>query len=84
MGIGFVSKSGHDIGDLFLFGFSPNSPVTGYKTNNGQDLQTIFEPGNSGFDTGFKIPDGRDLGQIFARSPLAPIDVPLLKDEGQK
>jgi hypothetical protein len=46
------------------------TPTTGYMCKNAsgvyQDLSGIFQGGNSGVTTGFKIPSGQDLGSIFS------------------
>lgn len=40
--------------------------LTGYITQSGIDLSYIFQPGNSGIVTGYKLIDGQDIGSIFA------------------
>jgi len=51
-----------------------SNPTTYYICKNGsgiyQDLSGIFQGGNPGITTGFKIPDGRDLGSIFATASV--------------
>ena len=40
--------------------------LTGYIARNGYDLSYIFQSGNSGLTTGYKLTNGQDIGSIFA------------------
>lgn len=40
--------------------------LTGYVARNGNDLSLIFQSGNSGLTTGYKLTNGQDIGSIFA------------------
>jgi hypothetical protein len=40
--------------------------LTGYVAQNGNDLSYIFQSGNSGLTTGYKLTNGQDIGSIFA------------------
>lgn len=39
--------------------------TTGFQDSSGTDTDSLFTPGNSGLDTGFKRSDGVDLGLLY-------------------
>ena len=67
MASGYTAIDGRDTDVIFAPYSSGTKPsATGFFHANGQDFSNVYQPGNSGVVTGYKISSGADIGSIFA------------------
>lgn len=67
--------SGVDLDSIFAARINAPGIVTGYRNNDGQDLNQRYEPyngANPSGPVGYRIADGRDLSQLFSTTAGIP------------